>query len=129
RVDGVDTDAGTYDLPSGTTVNITAVPLEGYTLDPDAVTSWSFTGNEVRGCGGGSGPVPETPTTEATTTTTEPPSSTTTTTEVPQPIFTGESGEVEGVEMTQPPAAPAAELPFTGNDVGELVALAVSALG
>jgi hypothetical protein len=78
-VDGAATMAGTYELPAGATVEVTAAAAEGYQLDGELYTE--FTGGPIEPC---DPPV----TTEAPTTTSTPPVTTqppTTTTDPPPP--------------------------------------------
>jgi hypothetical protein len=50
KVNGVTKAAGTYDLPAGVEVDVTAEADDGYFIADGAETSWSFTGSEVQAC-------------------------------------------------------------------------------
>ena len=124
------TAAGTYTLPAGTTVVITAVPNDSVFAE-GVTTSWTFTGSEVPVCEtitqGGGDPTPVTTTTVApTTSTTEAP---TTTTSLPELAFTGAPEAVEAEVPTTTTTVPAApELPFTGSNTTTLAMVAVGML-
>ena len=56
KVNGTNTAAGTYDVPAGQVITVTAEPVAPHTFTQGATTSWGpSTGSQVETCGGGGG--------------------------------------------------------------------------
>jgi len=125
--------AGTYDLPAGTSVSITAIPAQGYVFSEGAQSEWpTFTGSVIETC-------PTTPTTivvvNPTTTTTVAPTTTTTTPELaltPEPEVSPISAVAPTTTTAAPTpttAAPGPVLAFTGGNTMTNLLVAFGLLG